>query len=73
MHGRLELGQLSPPASRSNPPNSLTHDTEVFLEARVVLPPARVLARTEDAAYGPPSCSTGSGITTAGGGVTSGR
>ena len=27
MHAKLELGQLSPPASRSNPTNSLTHDT----------------------------------------------
>jgi hypothetical protein len=27
MHGKLELGQLSPPASTSNPANSLTHDT----------------------------------------------
>jgi hypothetical protein len=26
MHGKLELGQLSPPASRSNPANSLMHD-----------------------------------------------
>src|SRR5258708_3952680 len=45
MHGKLELGQLSPPASRSKPANSLTHDTRLrrkrrqFLHYRIWLAP----------------------------------
>ena len=38
MHGKLELGQLSPPAEKSNPANSLTHDTRPPRQAPPVPP-----------------------------------